>query len=146
MEFYLTGNISAVTFTVKNIDETSVLVNITDPLTSIHLQGKQLTIRDILKKDLKYKISYYKSGSTGKVMCSTFQYLNNYIIYQAADTTLNFFNLEIRGCLLYVYLDCFLVFCVCIVLLSLPLSSLPSSPVFFACLNPSYLLLSSWCI
>uniref|UniRef100_A0A096LXL7 Tissue factor n=1 Tax=Poecilia formosa TaxID=48698 RepID=A0A096LXL7_POEFO len=28
--------------------------------------GKQQTIKDILKNDLKYKISYYKSGSTGK--------------------------------------------------------------------------------
>lgn len=66
----MTGNISAVMFTVENVDETRVLVNITDPVTSIHVRGKQLTIRDILKKDLKYKISYYKSGSTGKVTCS----------------------------------------------------------------------------
>lgn len=67
----MTGNISAVTFTVKNVDGTRVLVNITDPVTGIHVRGKQFTIRDILKKDLKYKISYYKSGSTGKVTCST---------------------------------------------------------------------------
>lgn len=67
----MAGNISAVTFTVENADDTRVLVNITDPLTSIHSRGKQLSIRDILKKDLKYKISYHKSGSTGKVTCST---------------------------------------------------------------------------
>ncbi|XP_003975537.1 tissue factor-like [Takifugu rubripes] len=63
---YRESNISAVTFTVKNVNETTVLVNITDPLTSIYEQGEQLTIRDILKKDLQYKISYYKTGSTGK--------------------------------------------------------------------------------
>lgn len=77
MGLYVTGNISAVTFTVKNVNETTVLVNITDPLTSIYKRGEQLTIRHILKKDLQYKISYYKTGSTGKVMCSAFQYLNN---------------------------------------------------------------------
>ncbi|KAG7471748.1 tissue factor-like [Solea senegalensis] len=60
------SNISAVKFTVAAKDERTVIVNITDPLTSIHDYGKQLTIRDILKNDLKYKISYYKSGSTGK--------------------------------------------------------------------------------
>lgn len=60
------SNISAVKFTINTVDENSVMVNITDPITSIHRQQKQLSIRDILKKDLKYKISYYKSGSTGK--------------------------------------------------------------------------------
>ncbi|XP_038573102.1 tissue factor-like isoform X1 [Micropterus salmoides] len=63
---YRETNISAVKFTVEVVDESRVIVNITDPLTSIHERGKQLSIRDILKSDLKYKISYYKSGSTGK--------------------------------------------------------------------------------
>lgn len=62
------GNISAVKFTVEAVDQSTVIVNITDPLTSIHQGGKQLSIRDVLKNDLKYKISYYKSGSTGKVL------------------------------------------------------------------------------
>lgn len=44
-----------------------MIVNITDPLSSIHVGKKQLTIRGVLKNDLKYKISYHKSGSTGKV-------------------------------------------------------------------------------
>lgn len=64
------GNISAVTFTVAAVDESRVIINITDPLTSIHKRHKQLSIRDILKNDLKYKISYYKSESTGKVLYS----------------------------------------------------------------------------
>ncbi|XP_026168486.1 tissue factor-like [Mastacembelus armatus] len=63
---YRDSNISAVKFTVEVIDDSRVLINITDPLTSIYQHGKQLRIRDILKNDLKYKISYYKSGSTGK--------------------------------------------------------------------------------
>ncbi|KAM4552889.1 tissue factor-like [Odontesthes bonariensis] len=63
---YRESNISAVLFTLEDVDENTVIVNITDPVTSIHEHGKQLSIRDILKNDLKYKISYYKSGSTGK--------------------------------------------------------------------------------
>ncbi|XP_044224655.1 tissue factor-like [Thunnus albacares] len=63
---YKESKISAVTFRVEIVEESSVTVTITDPVTSIHVQQKQLTIRDILKNDLKYKISYYKSGSTGK--------------------------------------------------------------------------------
>lgn len=73
-EFVLSsGNISAVKFTVEALDDGRIIVNITDPLTSIHRRGKQLSIRDVLKNDLKYKISYYKSGSTGKVPYSGWQ-------------------------------------------------------------------------
>ncbi|XP_004078934.1 tissue factor [Oryzias latipes] len=60
------SNISAVEFSVTQLNETTVCVNITDPLTAIHQKNQQLSIRDILKKDLKYKISYYKSGNTRK--------------------------------------------------------------------------------
>lgn len=63
---YRESNISAVGFTVEPLDDRRVIVNITDPLTSIYDRRKQLSIRDIFKKDLNYKISYYKSGSTGK--------------------------------------------------------------------------------
>lgn len=63
---YRQSEISAVNFTVESVEETAVTINITDPLTTIHERTKQLSIRDILKKDLKYKISYSKSGSTGK--------------------------------------------------------------------------------
>lgn len=63
---YRESEISAVAFTVQNVAERSVTLNISDPLTGIHIEGKQLTIRDIFKQDLKYKVSYYKAGSTGK--------------------------------------------------------------------------------
>ncbi|XP_071347191.1 tissue factor-like [Trachinotus anak] len=63
---YRESNISAATFTVEALDENRVRVNISDPLTSIHQRGRQLSIRDVLSKDLNYKISYYKSGNTGK--------------------------------------------------------------------------------
>ncbi|XP_028988394.1 tissue factor-like isoform X2 [Betta splendens] len=63
---YKYSNISAVEFTVAAVDKSRVRVNITDPLTSIHKSGKQLSIRDVFRNDLKYKISYWKSGSTGK--------------------------------------------------------------------------------
>ncbi|XP_035526844.1 tissue factor-like [Morone saxatilis] len=63
---YKESNISAVNFTVEKVNKSTVIVSITDPLTSIHERGKQLSIREILKSDLHYKIIYYKSGSTGK--------------------------------------------------------------------------------
>lgn len=63
---YRQSELSAVTFSIQKVAERSVTLNISDPLTGIHSGDKQLTIRDILKKDLKYKVSYYKSGSTGK--------------------------------------------------------------------------------
>ncbi|XP_034411868.1 tissue factor-like [Cyclopterus lumpus] len=59
-------NISAVNFTVQVVDESRVNVTITDPLSGIHEGEKQLSLRDIFKSELKYKISYYKFGSTGK--------------------------------------------------------------------------------
>lgn len=65
------GNISAANFYLVDVNDTTVLVNISDPLTAIHRRSKQLTIRDILKNDLKYKIIYYKSGNTGKVRLSS---------------------------------------------------------------------------
>ncbi|XP_041849641.1 tissue factor-like [Melanotaenia boesemani] len=63
---YRASNISAVKFTVQEVDVGTATVNITDSLTAIHKGGKPLSIRDILKKDLQYKISYYKSDSTRK--------------------------------------------------------------------------------
>lgn len=63
---YKESKISAVDITVEAVDENRVMVNITDPLTGIHRRGKQLSLRDVLKNDLKYKISYNKPGSTGK--------------------------------------------------------------------------------
>ncbi|XP_069029440.1 tissue factor-like, partial [Embiotoca jacksoni] len=63
---YKQSNISAPTFTVEAVDDRRVIVNITDPLTTNHRRGKQMSIRDVLKNDLMYKIIYHKSGSTGK--------------------------------------------------------------------------------
>ncbi|XP_022616796.1 tissue factor-like [Seriola dumerili] len=63
---YRESNISAPTYTVEAADGGRVMVNITDPLTSYHEKRKQLSIRDVLKSDLKYKITYYKSGNTRK--------------------------------------------------------------------------------
>lgn len=112
----MTGNISAVTFTLKNVNDTRVHVNITDPLSGIHLRGKQLTIRDILKKDLKYRISYHKSGSTGKVTCST----------SITTATFNMLGLS-PECLASLFFH----FCLFFGLSSQALSSLPSSPKIF---------------
>ncbi|XP_077471667.1 tissue factor-like [Stigmatopora argus] len=63
---YQQSEISAPEFTVELLEEGKASVTIEDPLTSFHKYGTQLSIRDILKNDLQYKISYYKSGSTGK--------------------------------------------------------------------------------
>uniref|UniRef100_A0A3B4WQX3 Tissue factor n=1 Tax=Seriola lalandi dorsalis TaxID=1841481 RepID=A0A3B4WQX3_SERLL len=67
---YRDSNISAPTYSVEAADGGRVMVNITDPLTSYHERGRQLSIRDVLKSDLKYKISYYKSGNTRKEFVS----------------------------------------------------------------------------
>ncbi|XP_005815843.1 tissue factor-like isoform X1 [Xiphophorus maculatus] len=63
---YKESNISALEFSITDVDEGTVILNITHPLTSITVGGKQQTIKDILKNDLKYKIIYSKSGSTGE--------------------------------------------------------------------------------
>lgn len=63
---YRESNISAVRFTLQPFNESTVTINISDTLTAIHERGKQLTIRDVFHSDLKYKITYYKAGSTGK--------------------------------------------------------------------------------
>ncbi|XP_057713752.1 tissue factor-like [Corythoichthys intestinalis] len=63
---YQQSEISAPEFTVEVVEEGKASVTIEDPLTSFHKNENQLSIRDILKNDLQYKISYYKSGSTGK--------------------------------------------------------------------------------
>lgn len=63
---YKMSELSKVSFSIQKVEKRSVTLNISDPLTGIHERGRQLTIRDVLKKDLKYKVSYSKSGSTGK--------------------------------------------------------------------------------
>ncbi|KAJ0059388.1 hypothetical protein NL108_016167, partial [Boleophthalmus pectinirostris] len=61
---YTQSELSAVSFSILKVGEHSVTLNITDPLTSFHVGGKQLSIRDILQKDLKYKVSYSKSDKS----------------------------------------------------------------------------------
>ncbi|XP_022064234.1 tissue factor-like [Acanthochromis polyacanthus] len=64
---YRESNISAVEFSLEATNDSKVIVSIKDPLTTLHdRHGKQFSIRDVLRNDLKYKISYHKSGSTGK--------------------------------------------------------------------------------
>ncbi|XP_056148634.1 tissue factor-like [Lampris incognitus] len=64
---YRESKISAVSFKVGTVrDSSTVALNISDPLTPLYQQQKLLTIKDILKNDLKYMISYQKAGSTGK--------------------------------------------------------------------------------
>ncbi|XP_061925650.1 tissue factor-like [Entelurus aequoreus] len=63
---YTQSEISAAEFDVEVLEEGRVSVVIKDPLTSFHQKGKQLSVKDVLKDDLQYKISYYKSGNTGK--------------------------------------------------------------------------------
>nr|XP_040027979.1 tissue factor-like [Gasterosteus aculeatus aculeatus] len=63
---YRETNISAANFNVTVVDESRVLVTITDLLSASRDGKKQLTLRDILKNDLKYKISYHRFGNTGK--------------------------------------------------------------------------------
>ncbi|XP_047224793.1 tissue factor-like [Girardinichthys multiradiatus] len=62
---YKESNISALEFSLMDLNESTVIINIKHPLISVNVRQKE-TIKDILKFDLKYKISYYKSGSTGK--------------------------------------------------------------------------------
>ncbi|CAL8343328.1 unnamed protein product [Merluccius merluccius] len=47
-------------------DNGSVALHITDPLTSVYHDQRQLTIREVFKEDLMYKISYQQVGSTRK--------------------------------------------------------------------------------
>lgn len=49
-----------------NKDKKIVLI-IQDPVTALVKDGRPLNIREIFKKNLKYKILYNKAGSTGKV-------------------------------------------------------------------------------
>lgn len=44
---------------------TSLLV--TDPLTALFKDGRQLNIRDIFSEQLMYKVTYRRNKSTGKV-------------------------------------------------------------------------------
>ncbi|KAL0965927.1 hypothetical protein UPYG_G00288080 [Umbra pygmaea] len=51
---------------VQSEDNTKMTLHIQDPVTALYTGDQLLTIRDIFKNDLKYKIIYNKAGSTGK--------------------------------------------------------------------------------
>lgn len=64
---YRQSQITAASFRLEMREvNSSVALHITDPLTTFYHQGRLLTVRDVLKADLKYKISYHKARSTGK--------------------------------------------------------------------------------
>lgn len=48
-------------------DKKKTTLFITDPLTALFKDGRQLNIRDIFSDQLMYKVTYRKNKSTGKV-------------------------------------------------------------------------------
>ncbi|XP_066513548.1 tissue factor-like isoform X2 [Hoplias malabaricus] len=52
-------------FSIKLMENKTVVLYIQDQLTALYSDHKQLTIRDVFNTDLKYKILYRKAGSTG---------------------------------------------------------------------------------
>ncbi|XP_066513547.1 tissue factor-like isoform X1 [Hoplias malabaricus] len=54
-------------FSIKLMENKTVVLYIQDQLTALYSDHKQLTIRDVFNTDLKYKILYRKAGSTGTV-------------------------------------------------------------------------------
>ncbi len=40
---------------------------VTDPLTAVFKDGRQLNIRDVFGDELQYRVTYRKNKSTGKV-------------------------------------------------------------------------------
>ncbi|CAB1326015.1 unnamed protein product [Coregonus sp. 'balchen'] len=51
---------------VQSEDKTKMILHIQDPLTPLYKDDQLLTIRDVFKNDLKYRVVYNKAGSTGK--------------------------------------------------------------------------------
>ncbi|KAJ8012299.1 hypothetical protein DPEC_G00067220 [Dallia pectoralis] len=51
---------------VQKGNNTKMTLHIQDPLTPLYKDGRLLTIRDIFKSNLKYKVIYSKAGSTGR--------------------------------------------------------------------------------
>ncbi|XP_004080923.1 tissue factor [Oryzias latipes] len=51
---------------IRNEDKTSTTLQVTDPLTAVFKDGRQLSIRDIFSDQLQYKVTYWRNQSTGK--------------------------------------------------------------------------------
>ncbi|XP_076027560.1 coagulation factor III, tissue factor a [Genypterus blacodes] len=47
-------------------DQRKVTLYVSDPLTALFDGQRQLSIRDVFREELKYKVTYSKAGSTGK--------------------------------------------------------------------------------
>lgn len=47
-------------------DQRTTTLHITDPLTAAFSEGRQLTIRDVFRDQLEYKVTYRRNQSTGK--------------------------------------------------------------------------------
>lgn len=48
-------------------DQRKTTLYVTDPLTALFKDGRQLNIRDVFNDQLMYRVTYRRSGSTGKV-------------------------------------------------------------------------------
>lgn len=48
-------------------DKKTTTLFVSDPLTALFKDGRQLTLRDIFTDKLMYKVTYRKNKSTGKV-------------------------------------------------------------------------------
>lgn len=57
-------------------DKKKITLHVTDPLTAVFKDGRQLNIRDIFSDDLQYLVTYRKSKSTGKVSDSRRQHFS----------------------------------------------------------------------
>ncbi|XP_024136303.1 coagulation factor IIIa [Oryzias melastigma] len=51
---------------IRNEDKTSTTLQVTDSLTAVFRDGRQLSIRDIFSDQLQYKVTYWRNQSTGK--------------------------------------------------------------------------------
>ncbi|KAJ0059696.1 hypothetical protein NL108_009820, partial [Boleophthalmus pectinirostris] len=52
-------------------DERKTTVHVTDPLTAAFQDGRQLSIRDVFRDELEYKVTYWKNKSTGKKVATS---------------------------------------------------------------------------
>lgn len=48
-------------------DQRTVLLYVTDPVTALFKDGRQLSIRDVFAEQLQYRVTYRKNKSSGKV-------------------------------------------------------------------------------
>lgn len=62
------ADISQPDFVVKvGEDQRTVLLHVTDPVTTLFKDGRQLSVRDVFAEQLQYRVTYRKNKSSGKV-------------------------------------------------------------------------------